>query len=104
MKTEILPNGECRKLHKALYNQKRPFSSPSSPSIKAFWEGDLLPPRLRSYPAVWSDRVEGHGRLEAERESRLGFIASNFDQCFQGVEQRSAAKIIYHPDSASDGL
>jgi hypothetical protein len=39
-----------------------------------------------------------------ENVSPLGFIASNFDQCCQGVEQRSAAKIIYDPDSASDGL
>ena len=78
LESEMLPNGEYSKLHKALYNQNRLFSPPSNPSIKVFWGGDLLPHRLRSYPAVWSDRVAGHGRLEGEREFRLGFIESKF--------------------------
>ena len=72
--SEILLTGKYRPLYKALYNWSWSFSPPSVTSIEVLWGRDLLPPWVRRYSAVWSDRIRGYDCLEGRCGSPLSFV------------------------------
>ena len=94
-----LHNEEYRKLYNALHTWNWPLSAPNVTSTEVFWGREVLPHQIWRCTAVRLDRIQGYGHLERERGSILRFTLSILfiECCWQGVERRSPAMIIYDP-------